>query len=172
MGVSEARAGEEEGVSIGAVIAFTVLGRPVPLDRPRIFRGRNVTTERCRDAKSVMAWCARQAQKTQSRILDPWSGPVRLECTFVFGAPKTWPKWKRALVAGGVLVPHTARPDTSNLVKLVEDALSGVLYRDDAQVCEYGATLKVWGLLDETRIRLTFLPVPDARDYSAPRPAS
>jgi len=102
----------------------------------------------------------------------PWSGPVRLECTFVFAAPKSWPKRKRALVAGGLLVPHTARPDTSNLVKLVEDALTGVLYRDDAQVSEYGLTFKAWGQRDETRVRVTFLPEVDARDYVAPRPAA
>lgn len=143
-------------MNVQTVVAFTVLGRPVPLDRPRIWQGRNVTTQRCRDAKRAVGTAALAVALRGRQGL--WSGPVRLECTFVFAAPKSWPAWRRALVAGGVLVPHTARPDTSNLVKLVEDALSGVLYRDDAQVCDYGVTLKVYGPRDETRVRVTLLP--------------
>jgi Holliday junction resolvase RusA-like endonuclease len=57
----------------------------------------------------------------------PLEGPVRLWLVFVFPLPKSAPKrhppaWK------------VTKPDSSKLLRLVEDALSGTVYHDDAQV--------------------------------------
>lgn len=56
-----------------------------------------------------------------------FDGPVRLELTFVLPAPKSL-KDKRP--------PHTKKPDLDKLVRSVKDALSGVAWRDDAQVTD------------------------------------
>lgn len=70
-----------------------------------------------------VAWSARAA----SRGPVQFNGPVRLECVFVFPA--------RPAVAPGC--PYTCKPDNDNLIKPVKDALTGVLWRDDAiVVCE------------------------------------
>lgn len=39
---------------------------------------------------------------------------------------------------------HAKAPDINNLVKTVEDALKGHLWRDDSQVASYGAMDKRW----------------------------
>lgn len=64
---------------------------------------------------------------------DPLACPVDLVVVFRFAIPAGWPKWKRELAAAG-LVQHTKKPDCSNLVKAIEDACNGVLFKDDGQV--------------------------------------
>lgn len=64
---------------------------------------------------------------------DPLTCPVDLLVEFRFAIPASWPKWKRDLAAMG-LVHHTRKPDCSNLIKAIEDACNGVLFKDDGQV--------------------------------------
>lgn len=59
----------------------------------------------------------------------PLEGPLKMEATFVYAAPASWSKKKRAET-----VWKQSRPDTSNLVKIVEDAINAVVYHDDAQI--------------------------------------
>jgi Holliday junction resolvase RusA-like endonuclease len=57
----------------------------------------------------------------------PLEGPVRLWLVFVFPLPKSAPKRH----------PPTykeTKPDASKLLRCVEDALTGIAYRDDAQI--------------------------------------
>ena len=55
------------------------------------------------------------------------SDGVRLTVAFYLPRPKTLPKRVTA---------HTKAPDCSKLVRSLEDALTGVVYRDDAQICD------------------------------------
>jgi Holliday junction resolvase RusA-like endonuclease len=52
-------------------------------------------------------------------------GPLKLTAIFYLQRPKSAKKRMR---------PHV-RPDLSNFLKLVEDALNGLAFKDDAQVC-------------------------------------
>ena len=58
------------------------------------------------------------------------SGPVGLYCEFNFEWPKSRQRVRTPMVAAWCVV----KPDASNLVKIVEDALNGIAYTDDAQV--------------------------------------
>lgn len=60
----------------------------------------------------------------------PLSGPIKLEMTFIFTRPKG-KVWKKKPMPRE---PHVVRPDRTNLIKAVEDALNGIAWRDDAQV--------------------------------------
>lgn len=60
----------------------------------------------------------------------PLSGPIRIDCVFIFPRPKGM-IWKTKPMPR---VPHVSKPDTDNVVKAVKDALSGIIWRDDAQV--------------------------------------
>ncbi|MFO0271525.1 MAG: RusA family crossover junction endodeoxyribonuclease [Gemmatimonadota bacterium] len=70
------------------------------------------------------------------------TGPVRMEIDF---------KFRRARKSAG---HHTARPDLSNLVKAIEDALNTIAYDDDAQISEL-AVRKFYGETDETVVKIT-----------------
>ena len=60
------------------------------------------------------------------------SGPVSVELVFVF--PRTKGQiWKRRDMPR---IRHTKKPDADNLAKAVLDSLNGLIWVDDAQVCE------------------------------------
>jgi Holliday junction resolvase RusA-like endonuclease len=60
-------------------------------------------------------------------------GPLLVTVVAKFAIPKSWPKWRQEAAERG-LVLHAVKPDASNVLKAVEDALQGVVYRDDSQI--------------------------------------
>ena len=68
----------------------------------------------------------------------PLECPLRVDVTFVMPRPGKL-IWKTRAMPR---VPHTIKPDRDNLDKAVMDALSGLLWRDDCQVCD-GRIVKV-----------------------------
>jgi|GEM_PF-773832 Holliday junction resolvase RusA-like endonuclease len=63
--------------------------------------------------------------------------PPRYRLTFVLPMPRSWSDAEKARMDG---CPHTRKPDTSNLVKNVEDALC----KRDEELWDIGAR-KFWG---------------------------
>jgi Holliday junction resolvase RusA-like endonuclease len=57
-------------------------------------------------------------------------GPVCLDLRFFIPAPK----WAAKKILKGKAVPCLTRPDTSKLVRAFEDALTGLVFKDDSQV--------------------------------------
>jgi Holliday junction resolvase RusA-like endonuclease len=57
--------------------------------------------------------------------------------TFCLPMPKSWSKKKRVKMNGQ---PHQSRPDISNLLKALEDAL----FSEDSHIWHYGELKKVW----------------------------
>lgn len=66
------------------------------------------------------------------------TGPLRVDVTFIMPRPGRL-VWKTRPMPR---VPHTSTPDRDNLDKAVMDALSGLLWNDDAQVCQ--GTVEKW----------------------------
>jgi Holliday junction resolvase RusA-like endonuclease len=72
----------------------------------------------------------------------PREGPLRVDVEFRFALPK-----KANGCAPGD--PCLSRVDRGNLLKLIEDAMTGVVYVDDSQIVS-GDVRKVWHRVDET----------------------
>lgn len=68
----------------------------------------------------------------------PLDGPLQVDCVFTFPRPKAM-VWKNKPMPR---VWHAKKPDRDNLDKAVLDALSGLLWRDDCQVCS--GSLEKW----------------------------
>lgn len=63
----------------------------------------------------------------------PHEGPVSLTVRAFFPMPKARPKWwKKAAEDFAPL--HISRPDVDNVLKIIADALNGVLWKDDRQI--------------------------------------
>jgi Holliday junction resolvase RusA-like endonuclease len=62
----------------------------------------------------------------------PLTGPLRCSLLFLMPRPKSL-IWKRRDMPR---LPHTSKPDRDNLDKAVMDALKGIAWIDDAQVCQ------------------------------------
>lgn len=60
---------------------------------------------------------------------------LRAEIKAFFPIPKSTSKKKRAEMLDGQIRP-TKKPDADNIAKSILDALNGVAYYDDAQICE------------------------------------
>ncbi|MCA9817082.1 MAG: RusA family crossover junction endodeoxyribonuclease [Cyanobacteria bacterium HKST-UBA01] len=76
-------------------------------------------------------------------------GPVRMQYIFVFPRPKSHYGTGKNADKLKVNAPywHTTKPDLTKIIRSTEDALTGIVYKDDSQVCDR----------DERKIYLTSL---------------
>ena len=131
------------------VISFFVPGVPQPGGSKRAFvnkkTGRAIVTEDCKRNKpwrSVVVGIAMQALGTA----PPLAGPLVVEFTFFilrpkghFGSGRNSARLKPSAPGWPVV-----KPDTTKLVRAVEDALTGIAWVDDALIVEQVAR-KVYG---------------------------
>jgi Holliday junction resolvase RusA-like endonuclease len=82
---------------------------------------------------------------------DLLEGPVRLELYFVLERPKSH-VGRRGLLRSGSPADHVTKPDALKLARAVEDALTGIVYRDDAQVTD-GRQTKRYALIADGLLR-------------------
>ena len=106
-----------------------------PLRRPRVCRinGRSIT------------YTPRQTAEYENQIKSIYSKvanfkfercvPLEIAILALFAPPKSVSKKVRALMLSGKILP-TKRPDGDNIIKVVLDALNGVAFHDDGQICK------------------------------------
>lgn len=75
------------------------------------------------------------------------SDPVSIIADFVFTGPKKMPKDRRGM---------TVKPDLDKLLRALKDSLTGVVYKDDAQVTEVSMK-KEYGLVEHVKVSITTL---------------
>ena len=113
-----------------------VLGDPVAQGRPRFSRQggfvKAYDPAKSRDYKSYVRLIA-----AQNAPDSPVEGAIEFSLRIYRTIPKGMPKYKREAAKEGRLRPVT-KPDVSNVLKGVEDALKGVWYKDDSQIVGYG----------------------------------
>jgi crossover junction endodeoxyribonuclease RusA len=138
-------------------IAFTVLGKAEPAGSKRAFRhsktGRVMVTDANANAKPWQAVVAAAGHEAMDgRPL--FDGPLKVSFDFFQPRPKGHygtGRNRNVLRASAPAFP-TARPDLLKLARAVEDALTGVCWRDDSLIVsealmkEYGepAQVRVW----------------------------
>ena len=116
---------------------------PVPQGRPRFRRvGDHVIAydpAKSREYKRIVQLVARSRAPER-----PLEGAVRLTLVIYRAVPKSASKRKAGRMLEGRIRP-TTKPDISNVLKGVEDALKGIWYKDDSQIVEYGEVSKYYG---------------------------
>ena len=122
-----------------AAVSFTVPGVAAPAGSKRGFynprTGRVIVTD---DSKRSRPWKAQVTdaaiEAMQGRPL--MEGPLLLDLVFWMPRPKGhYGSGRNAgVVKAGAPHAPTVKPDLLKLARAVEDALSGVCYRDDAQI--------------------------------------
>lgn len=93
------------------MITFAIPGTPVPKARARVVRGRAFTPRATAAFERKVALCAKVALQGRGPVV----GPVEVVCAFY--------------------LPDARRRDGDNLFKSVTDALNGLAYADDSQIC-------------------------------------
>lgn len=115
-----------------APVTIAIPGTPIGKGRPRHMRnGHTYTPERTRNAEAYVRMLA--AQEMAGRA--PFPGPVALTLRAIMPVPASWSKKKQAAALAGEILP-TRKPDLSNVLKLVEDGLNGIVIVDDVQIVD------------------------------------
>jgi Holliday junction resolvase RusA-like endonuclease len=120
-------------------IEFTVYGNPVAKARSRTVRKPNGFTHSYTPKKTVdyEALVAKHAVESM-RGIEKLKGALYAEFLIFMPIPNSWTLRKKALAKSFDILP-TSKPDTSNIVKSLEDAMNNIVYQDDSQIVDYYA---------------------------------
>ena len=132
----------------GERVRFTVPGVPVAAARPRMTTVGGFARAYSPKSNVEYAELVRLAFEREHPGFVPVGRgvPIMLEATFRFPRPKSHFGTGKNADRLKVTAPrwHVVKPDVDNLLKLVKDALKGVAWHDDSQVCAYGDVLKLY----------------------------
>lgn len=143
-------------------VTIVLLGEPVAWARTRLgLRGIPFTPRVQRNNAATLRLAAQEAMDGRM----PFDCALRVDLSAEFGIPASWSKKKQAAALAGIMRP-TKRPDLSNVIKQVEDAFNGVVFRDDALIVEYGLLRKVYSA--SPKLIVTVQPIAAKADMTAP----
>lgn len=115
-------------------ITFVVNTKPRGKERARTFiqKGRLVTTtpEKTRSYEKMVT----REYKSQCKGIF-FTGELELIVNTYHAIPKSWSKKKKQAALNGEIRP-IIKPDISNVIKSIEDALNGVAYKDDSAIVD------------------------------------
>ena len=139
-------------------ITFTVYGKPSPSGSKKAFHhsktGKIIVVD---TAKGKAKW---QAISKRVAIMaakeSGWectSKAVSLSVSFTFSRPASHygTGANSRILKSSAPAWHTQKPDRTKLLRCIEDAFTGVLWKDDSQVIS-GNVSKEWGLIDSADI--------------------
>lgn len=122
------------------ILTFTVLGTPAPQGSFRAaYSEKSKRAFVIQSCKRTMPWRQEVAAKAEEAMLkgklDLFTGPLKLTAYFFMPRPKGH-VGKKGLRPSAPLFPDK-KPDLSKLVRAIEDAMTGIVYVDDAQIVLY-----------------------------------
>lgn len=126
-------------LDIGTTVEFFVAGKAAPQGSKRhVGNGRMIESSKALGPwREHVAWAAQHAMAGRTLI----SGAIVLTADFALPRIQAIRKTTPA---------HTKKPDLDKLIRALGDALTGVIYVDDAQIVSYGNTRKRYAEIDET----------------------
>lgn len=126
-------------MTMTTVLEFTVPGKAEPAGSKKAFVIKGTNRAVVTDANSkAKEWKQRVATAAQAAMTDEeytelFEGPLQLTVVFWLEKPKTVDR------------PYpSVRPDVTKLLRGLEDAMTGIVYHDDAQIIIQHAT-KLYG---------------------------
>ncbi len=139
-----------QGSKVGQIVgrrvkfhgAIAVLEPKVLLTEQADMSTKTKGRDRLRKWRGRIETAAAQAMR-DFELAAPFTFDVVLSAEFVLPRPPSHYKPSGELTAmAGRERAYPGKPDLSKLVRAVEDAMSGIVYGDDAQVQRYGAVFK------------------------------
>ena len=116
-------------------LKFEVPGSPIGQGRPKFStingHAKAYDPEKSRNYKAYIRMLATQAMKDSGFTMI--EGPCCLSINAYFEVPKSKSKKFREAALSGLERP-TKKPDLSNIIKGIEDALNGLVYKDDSSI--------------------------------------
>ncbi|WP_239064540.1 RusA family crossover junction endodeoxyribonuclease [Levilactobacillus sp. 244-2] len=132
----------------GRLVYLVIHGEPVPAGRPRFTRqGHAFDPKRSRDYKKLVSEAA--ALQYHSELLH--GIPLKVDVKVYRHVQSSISKVERAKRLSGKHRP-IVKPDASNYLKLIEDALTGIVWEDDNLITDVSCS-KYYS--DDPRIEVT-----------------
>jgi Holliday junction resolvase RusA-like endonuclease len=118
-------------------IYLNILGKPIPLKRPRFTRRGWAYNSQSKEMLNVRDIIRLQYpySKTEEALVVSYC--------FCMPIPSRWNKKNKEDVKFGTF-QHLWRPDTSNLIKFYEDCMNEIIYKDDCQIIKTEAVKILW----------------------------
>lgn len=123
------------------MIDLYIIGNPVAQGRPKFFRRGSFVG--CYDPGKSKTWKEEVKYQAIAKKIPILEGALEMELYFYLPRPKSLPK---------KVLHHIKKPDLDNLCKATKDALKGVAYKDDSQVCKLILSKEYGGV---TGVRIT-----------------
>lgn len=117
-------------------ISFEITGRAIPWKSPNVVSRRGmgypvaIKPQATRDWQAYVRLAAAMAAEEAG---GPLVGAILANIVVTMAQPASWPAWKRRAAERGDVRP-TKRPDSTNVLKAIEDAMSGPCFADDCQI--------------------------------------
>ena len=116
-------------------LMFEIPGSPIGQGRPKFStingHAKAYDPEKSRNYKAYVRMLATQAMKETG--FERIDGPCAVLINAFFEVPKSKSKRFREAALKGTERP-TKKPDADNIVKAIQDALNGLVYKDDAYI--------------------------------------
>ncbi|MBR1418687.1 MAG: RusA family crossover junction endodeoxyribonuclease [Synergistaceae bacterium] len=139
------------------IFKFEVPGAAVPQGRPRLTTiggyARAYDPPKCKAYKEFVRECA--IAQCRPDLNNLYLGAVEIKVTEYRAIPKSWSKVRQLKALNGVIKP-IIKPDTDNILKIIKDALNGVMWKDDAQVVHDDIT-KVYDAEPRVTVEVEYL---------------
>lgn len=144
-----------------STIVFVIPGTARGKQRPRFARtGRVYTPPQTVNQEAYIKMLA----ATAMRGLSPLIGPLEATFSISVAIPKSFTGEKRKRIEEGKLFP-TSKPDLDNVVKLLCDAMNGVVYGDDMQIVDLYVN-KTYAAAGSTTVMVSMKGTNDGHDRS------
>jgi len=123
---------------------YEILGKPIPLQRHR--HGKGFSYDPQKKEKEVIQWKIKEYIEKN----HPFCGPLFMEIEYHMPIPESYSKKKRGSLE---FTPHYKKPDLSNLLKFTEDALNGIVWKDDSMI-SYIKAKKIYSFIPKTVFKI------------------
>lgn len=135
-------------------VEFRVPGEIIPQGRPRF----STASGYARAYDPIRSRIFKKKVSTHAALamggMAPLEGPTGVQIIVDIKIPESWSKKKQARAVSGELRPTSGGRDVDNLAKSIMDGMTGIVYKDDAQIVslsvskrygeEEGASIFVW----------------------------
>ena len=115
------------------MVTFKLDANPVGKQRARYVKRGNFVQAYTPDKTRTYEALIKEASREAMGSTEPLETPVNLYLYIRAPIPKSLPKKRIEACLNGLEKP-IKKPDASNILKSVEDAMNGVVYKDDSQI--------------------------------------
>lgn len=119
--------------------------------------GIRYTPKNIKDYAGYLKWSIKSQLNDDFSLLDE---PIDIKYRFIYLLPKSSTKKQKTLLMSGKTLFRDKKPDFDNLCKNVNDAMNGIIFRDDAQIVR--ATIeKIYG--EETGVEIIISKIEEVK---------